>query len=171
LGETFDRATKRIAKRGSARTASHIFKWVAATKRALTLDEPRESLSYKPGKPYSIAGKRPNGLERIAAWCENLVQLDEELQIVQFTHYSVLQHFLEEPLDSSLQSFHITLEEGDHFIGEICVTYLNSNDFKTDLIRNPATLPTRLPNYIIEKTLEAKGLTSRIMRSTHKLNA
>lgn len=162
LGETFDRAMKRIAKRGSAKTASHIFQWAAAAKRALTLDELREALSYEPGKPYSIAGKKPNGLERIAAWCENLVQLDEELQIVQFPHHSVLQHFLKQQSDSSLQNFHIKLEEADHFIGEICVTYLNSNEFKTDLIRNPAALPTRLPKHIIETTLEVKGVPSRM---------
>ena len=171
MGETFDRAAKRIAKRGSAKTACRIFKWAAAAKRALTLDELREALSYEPGIPYSIAGKRPNNLECIAVWCENLVKLDEELQIIQFTHHSVLQHFLEQPSDPSLQSFHITLEEADHFIGEICVTYLNSNDFKTDLIRNPAALPTQLPNHIIENTLEGKGLTSRIMRTTQNLNS
>ena len=171
MGETFDRAAKRIAKRGSAKTAGRIFKLAAAAKRALTLDELREALSYEPGTPYSIAGKRPNSLERIAAWCENLVQLDEELQTVQFTHRSVLQHFLEQPSDSSLQSFHITLEEADHFIGEICVTYLNSNDFKTDLIRNPPTVPSRLPNYIIDRTLEANGLPSRIIRKAQSLNA
>jgi hypothetical protein len=164
LGETFNRAMKRITKRGSAKTASHIFQWAAAAKRALTLDELREALSYEPGKPYSIAGKRPNGLERIAAWCENLVQLDEELQIVQFAHHSILQHFLKQLSDSSLQNFHIKLEEADHFIGEICVTYLNSNDFKTDLIRNPAALPTRLPKHIIETTLEFKGVPSRLMQ-------
>lgn len=88
LGETFDRAMRRIAKRGSVKTAINIFQWVAATKRTSTLDELREALSYEPGKPYSIPGKRPNGLERITVWCENLVQLNEELEIVQFTHSS-----------------------------------------------------------------------------------
>ncbi|CZR67042.1 uncharacterized protein PAC_16941 [Phialocephala subalpina] len=163
LGETFDRATNRIMKRGPAKIAGRIFQWVAAAKRALTLDELREALSYEPGTPYSIAGKRPNGLERITTWCENLVQLDEELQIVQFAHRSVLLHFLEQPSDSSLQSFHINPEEADHFVGEICVTYLNSNEFKTDLIRNSPALPTQLPDYIIEKALEGRGATTRMM--------
>ncbi|KAF8867309.1 hypothetical protein BDZ45DRAFT_795029 [Acephala macrosclerotiorum] len=170
LGETFDRAMKRIAKHGSAKTAGQIFQWAAAAKRALTLDELREALSYEPGTPYFIAGKRRSGLERIAAWCENLVQLDEELQIVQFTHHSVLQHFLEQPSDSSLQDFHIKLEEVDHFIGEICVTYLNSNDFKTDLIRNPAALPTRLPEHIIKTTLGVESAPSRIMQRLNALS-
>jgi hypothetical protein len=155
---------KRIAKRGSAKIASRIFQWAAAAKRALTLDELREALSYEPSQPYSIAGKRPNGLDRITAWCENLVQLDEERQIVQFTHHSVLQHFLEQPSDSSLQNFHIELEEADHFIGEICVTYLNSNDFKTDLTRKPAVLPIQLPKQIIKTALEVKGVPSHIMQ-------
>jgi hypothetical protein len=159
---------KRIVKRGSAKTASRIFQWAAATKRALTLDELREALSYELGKPYSITGKRPNGLERITAWCENLIQLDEELQIVQFAHRSVLQHLLDQPSEPSLQSFHIKLDEADHLVGEICVTYLNSNDFKTDMIRNPATLPTQLPDYIIEKALEGKGVTTRMMGMTRR---
>jgi ankyrin repeat protein len=168
LGETFDRAMKRIVKRGSAKTATYIFKWAAATKRAFTLDELREALSYEPGKPYSIAGKTPNGLERVTAWCENLVQLDEEFQIVQFAHRSVLQHFLEQPSESSLQSFHIKLDEANHFVGEICVTYLNSNDFKTDLIRNPKALPTQLTDYIIEEAVKGKGATARIIGRTQR---
>jgi ankyrin repeat protein len=162
LGETFDRAAKRIVKRGSAQAASNIFQWVAATKRPLIIDELREALSYQPGVSYSIPGKRPNGLERLTAWCENLVQLDEELQIVQFAHHSVLQHFLEQSTDSSLQSFHIDLKEADHFVGEICVTYLNSNDFKTDLVKAPASLPIQLPNHVIQEVLGDKGFKSHM---------
>jgi ankyrin repeat protein len=168
LGETFDRAMKRILKRGSAQTATHVFKWAAAAKRALTLDELRDVLSYEPGIPYSITGKRPNGLERIATWCENLVQLDEELQVVQFAHHSVLQHFLEPPSESSLQRFHIKLDEADCFAGEICVTYLNSNDFKTDLIRNPAVVPNQLPDYIIKEAVKGKGVTARMICMTQR---
>lgn len=171
LGETFDRAMRRVSKRPSAKTAIDIFQWVAATKRALTLDELREALSYEPGTPYSITGRRPNGLERVTFWCENLIQLDEEFQTVQFTHRSALQHLLEPLSDSSLLDFHINLGEADHFIGEICVTYLNSNDFKTALVRRPAALPTRLPNYVIEKTLERKDITTRVIRAKQKLNA
>ncbi|KAE8454213.1 hypothetical protein EG329_005138 [Mollisiaceae sp. DMI_Dod_QoI] len=171
LGETFDRAIKRIMRRGSAKIAGRIFQWVAAAKRALTLDELREALSYEPGTPYSIAGKRPNGLERITTWCENLVQLDKELQIVQFAHRSVLLHFLQQPSDSSLQSFHINLEEADHFAGEICITYLNSNEFKTGLIRNPPALPTQLPDYIIDKALEGREATTRMMGMMRGLKA
>jgi Ankyrin repeats (3 copies) len=171
LGETFDRAMKRIMKRGSAKTASHIFQWAAATKRALTLDELREALSYEPGTPYSIAGKRPNGLERITAWCENLVQLDEELQIVQFAHRCVLQHFLKQPSEPSLQGFYINLDEVDHFVGEICITYLNSNDFNTDLIRNPAALPNQLPDYLIEEIAKRKGVMTRMMKIAQRPKA
>jgi hypothetical protein len=161
---------KRAMRRSSAETARSIFRWVAATKRAPTLDELREALSYEPGTAYPIVGRRPNGLERITFWCENLVQLDEELQTVQFAHRSVLQHFLKPSSDTSSYSFHIKLEEADHFIGEICVTYLNSNEFKTELIRNPAALPTQLPNYVIEKTLERKGVITRMIRTKQKLN-
>ncbi|KAH8680015.1 hypothetical protein BGZ60DRAFT_525207 [Tricladium varicosporioides] len=171
IGETFDRAMRRISKRPSAKTAIDIFRWVAATKRALTLDELREALSYEPGTPYFITGRRPNGLERVTFWCENLVQLDEEFQTVQFTHRSVLQHLLEPSSDLGLLGFHINLGEADHFIGEICVTYLNSNDFKTTLARRPAAVPTRLPNYLIEKTLEGEDIATRMIRATQKLNA
>ncbi len=170
LAETFDRALKRIAKRGYAKTAREIFQWAATTKRPLTLDELGEALSYEPGKPFSVPGKRPNGLERIATWCGNLVQLDEELHTVQFPHHSILQHFLEQPSDPILQDFHIKLEEADHLIGEICVTYLNSNNFKTELIRNIPAIPTQLPKYVVEKTLNHEDVTSRIIRTMQKLN-
>jgi hypothetical protein len=61
------------------------------------------------------------------------------------------------------------LDEANHFVGEICVTYLNLNDFKTDLIRNPAAaLPTQLPDYVIEKALEGKGVTTRMIRMAQR---
>ena len=162
---------KRIVSRSSVKTAGRIFQWAAATKRALTLDELEEALSYEPCQYNSIPGKKPNGLERLTTWCEDLVQLDEELQIIQFAHGSILQHLLKQSADSSLQSMHIKLEEADHLVGEICVTYLNSNDFRTELIRSPAVLPTRLPGYIIEKSFEHRGITSHISRIAQKLKS
>jgi hypothetical protein len=61
------------------------------------------------------------------------------------------------------------LDEADHFVSEICVTYLNSNDFKTDLIRNPLALPTQLTDYIIEEAVKGKGVTARIIGRTQRL--
>jgi hypothetical protein len=60
------------------------------------------------------------------------------------------------------------LDEADHFVSEICVTYLNSNDFKTDLIRNPLALPTQLTDYIIEEAVKGKGVTARIIGRTQR---
>lgn len=180
LGETFNRILKRINKRKSADTARQIFRWVAAVKRPLLLDELREALSYEPGKPDSIPGKRPIGIERVAAWCENLVQLDDEFETVQFAHSSVLQHLMEEPSDPSLQNFHIELGEVDHFVGEICVTYLDSNYLKTDLTRPlpsiPIPIPNRLPSHVVKSAIESnrftKHLTSVLQKaSTPKLSS
>ncbi|RDW73430.1 hypothetical protein BP6252_07337 [Coleophoma cylindrospora] len=172
LGETFDRALKRILKYGSVKTATQIFRWTSATKEPLTVGELEDALSYEPGQPYTIPERRPRKLaESVTTWCENLVELDDELGVVQFPHRSILEHFLREPSDLSLEKFHINLDDADHFIGEICVTYLNLNDFKTTLARRPAALPIQLPNHIINEISEDHRASSRFISKVHKLKS
>ena len=88
-------------------------------------------------------------MNHVTAWCENLITLDEEDEVVQFAHHTVKQYFLGKPLDQRLNEFHFTLQDGDHEVGEACVTYLNFNDFKTQLIRRPQSQQPITPGAIV----------------------
>ncbi len=71
------------------------------------------------------------------------MQVDEEHAIVQFAHRTVRKFLLDKPYNPSLSSFHLDIEDADHRIGKVCVTYLNFNDFRTTISqrRKPVLLP------------------------------
>ncbi|KAH8667894.1 hypothetical protein BGZ61DRAFT_498355 [Ilyonectria robusta] len=130
LTDTFNRCLSRISARGKAKLAQQTFPWIAAAKRPLCLDELREAILIEVGQPYSKPDRFINDIQSINSWCENLVEIDEEHK-----------------------SFHFNLEEADHHLGEICVTYLNFNDFKTALARRHQPLPPITPVNMAWSTL------------------
>ena len=117
--------------------ASKCFQWVAAAKRPLSVNELREAISIEIGQEYLKPERLPNNMKNISSFCENLVNVDEEKKIVQFAHHTVKQFLTDEISEPEFRAFHFNLKDMDHLIGEICVTYLNFNDFNTTLIRRP----------------------------------
>lgn len=145
LEETFNRAIDRIVSRGNQEIAKRILRWVAAAKEPLSLGQLEEIIFVEVGQEYSKTERQFNGIAHISSWCENLVHIDEELKTVQFVHQTVQQFFIERSSDSRHNQFYINLEDIDHYLGEICVTYLNFNDFKTTLARRQQPLPPMPP--------------------------
>ncbi|KAK4064438.1 hypothetical protein Trihar35433_7955 [Trichoderma harzianum] len=145
LEETFNRAIDRIVSHGDQDIAKRIFRWVAAAKEPLSLDQLKEIIFVEIGQEYSKTERQSNGIAHISSWCENLVHVDEELKTVQFVHQSVQRFFIERSSESRHNQFYLNLEDADHYLGEICVTYLNFNDFKTTLARRQQPLPPMPP--------------------------
>ncbi|EHK21120.1 uncharacterized protein TRIVIDRAFT_153261, partial [Trichoderma virens Gv29-8] len=160
LEETFDRAIDRVVSRGNATIAKKIFRWIAAAKEPLTLDQLREVIFIKIGQQYSKTERRSNGINHISSWCENLVHVDEELNTVQFVHQTVQQFFFKKCSKDRNSQFYIKLEDADHYLGEICVTYLNFNDFQTTLARRQQPLPPMPPIAIADTALRSKWKTA-----------
>lgn len=153
LEETFNRAIDRIVSRGNQDIAKRIFRWVAAAKEPLSLDQLEEIIFVEIAQEYSKTERQSNGIAHISSWCENLVHVDEELKTVQFVHQSVQQFFIERSSESRHNQFYLNLEDADHYLGEICVTYLNFNDFKTTLARRQQPLPPMPPIAIARTAL------------------
>jgi ankyrin repeat protein len=137
LTETFSRALLRIVSRRNTSIVVKTFSWVAIAKRPLTLDELREAISIEIGQPQSMPERLVNGVDQLASWCENLIHVDEELRTVQFAHQAIHKFIIEGPTGPRLENFCFNLPDADHHAGEICVTYLHFNDFKTTLARRP----------------------------------
>ena len=57
--------------------------------------------------------------------------------------------------DQTNADFHFEHRVIENYAGEICVTYLNFNDFKTKLIKQPKGLPLPPPGAILRATLSA----------------
>lgn len=153
LTDTFNRCLSRISARGKAKFAQQTFPWIAAAKRPLCLDELREAILIEVGQPYSKPDRFINDIQSISSWCENLVEVDEEHKSVRFAHHTILQFFLEPYSAPQFSKFHFNLKETDHHLGEICVTYLNFNDFKTTLARRHQPLPPITPATIAWSTV------------------
>ncbi|KAF2965113.1 hypothetical protein GQX73_g8449 [Xylaria multiplex] len=153
LTETYCRVLQRIISRGHGKDAQKIFPWIAASKQFLSLSQLREAIAIEIGQQYLKPERLYNDIENAALWCENLIQVDEEDQLVQFAHSTVREFLVKEPLDSTLVEFHVDVEEFDHYIGEICVTYLNLNDFKTTVARRAKPLLLHDTTQIIQSAL------------------
>ena len=126
----------------NARLAKKVFSWVATARRPLLLEELREAIAIEPLQLYSDRERLVTDMSQIVSCCENLIVLDEQNRTVQFTHHTVKIFLLDSFRDQANANFHFEQRETDHHVGEICVTYLNFNDFQRKLIRKGPSLPT-----------------------------
>nr|XP_036581868.1 nacht domain protein [Colletotrichum truncatum]KAF6790425.1 nacht domain protein [Colletotrichum truncatum] len=133
LSDTFNRALQRIMKNGKTDIAKEIFNWTATVRSPLTLYQLQEALAVEIGQTYSQPERYLNGIERLTSWCENMVHVEETDETVHFIHHSI-QKYLFDISDTSLRCFQVDPEDGDHLVGEICLTYLDFNDFKKTLV-------------------------------------
>lgn len=163
LTEVYCRVLRRIQFRGHQKEARKFFPWIAACKQFLSLSQLREAIAIEVGQQYSKPERFYHKMENITSWCENLVQVDEEYQLVQFSHSTIKKFLTEEPLDSTLAEFHVNIAEADHEIGEICVTYLNFNDFKTTVARRPKPILVHDPAQIAQSVLKNHPRTASVL--------
>ncbi|KAI1363191.1 hypothetical protein F5Y08DRAFT_251923 [Xylaria arbuscula] len=131
LADLYCRVLRRVKVCGHGTAAQKVFQWLSVCKQLLTLEQLREAIAIEIGQQHTKPQTLYNDMKSLTSWCENLVQVDEECQLVQFAHSTIRQFFIEESLDPTLAEFHINLTEVDHDIGEKCVTYLNFGDFQT----------------------------------------
>lgn len=109
-------------------------KLVMAAPSPLSLDELKVALAVVPGDPVWHAAKVPANASRLISLCGgNLLELDEEDGKVRFIHYSVVKHLLLTTKNPRTVPYHFTLQEAEIHSGAICVTFLNTQIFETDV--------------------------------------
>nr|XP_036577992.1 nacht domain protein [Colletotrichum truncatum]KAF6785122.1 nacht domain protein [Colletotrichum truncatum] len=159
LPETFDRALRRIDQKGNTEIAQSVFKWTAAVNSPLTLSQFAEVLKIKINQRSSQESQRINGINRLPAWCENLVQVEEGSETVHFSHHSISAYLLGST-EKPNHLFNLDLRDCDGFVGEICLTYLNFSDFQRALAGRPhdnltPTTPNNVPHKVVDRTVES----------------
>jgi hypothetical protein len=158
LPETYQPALSRIIKDGNQKLANQIFQWVAAAKRPLRLEELREAIAVVPGDESLGRERLVDNADSLIPSCGGLLVSDDEDIVVQFVHHTVHEFLISEEYQSVADSFHFDLAEVDLMAGEICVTYLNFNDFKRQLIPRQRSIPIIQPSNILESpTLTGQG--------------
>ncbi|KAH6871431.1 hypothetical protein B0T10DRAFT_591185 [Thelonectria olida] len=128
LDATLNRALERILHHKHQEVAQAIFQWTGAVREPLSIDQLREAISIEVGSTSMNPRSLINGMERLTLWCENLVHIETEDDTVRFTHHSI-RHFLSQPDNGPLHSFHFDHQESDHHVGQVCLTYINLEDF------------------------------------------
>ncbi|KAK8109738.1 Vegetative incompatibility protein HET-E-1 [Apiospora kogelbergensis] len=136
LSEVFNRALRRIKEGSHLEEAQEVFRWVAAAKRPLSLEELREAIAIRDDQQFSEPARHCNDMNKISKWCENLVEVEEESEVVQFIHHSVQTFLLGNFTEPTLVAFHVDLDQATCKLGKACLTYLDFNDFKRSLLRN-----------------------------------
>lgn len=138
-----------------------IFKWVAAARRPVTLEELREAIAVEPCQRSRNPESVLNDINQLIPCCRNLVTLDEEENLVQFAHHTIKIFLLEESNDPSLADFHFDLSHANFEAEEICVTYLSFEKLKLQLAREPKIAPLANPSSILRVSL-AHGFDTKI---------
>ncbi|KAF5019806.1 hypothetical protein F66182_8175 [Fusarium sp. NRRL 66182] len=149
LPTTFNRALGRIMQKRNQEIAKKTFTWTAAVCQPLTLPQLREALSIEVGQSTLRQDDLITGIARLTAWCENLVCVEETNDTVHFSHHSI-REFLLTPDSGEFHTFHIDTQICDLLVGEVCITYVNLNNFQTTLTeRKRATDDGRLPPALV----------------------
>jgi hypothetical protein len=167
LPGTYQRILSRIVEDGHAEIVNKSLRWIAAAKRPLLLGELREVIATKIGDKYLERDRLVNDIAGLVSWCGNLVTLDEEDDLVQVAHHTIKQFLLSEPYSAVTEQFHFQPAEINHAAGEACVTYLNFNDFKRQIIKTPKGYQAIQPANLITSTF--RGRPGRFLNYGMKL--
>ncbi|KAJ6783166.1 hypothetical protein PWT90_03737 [Aphanocladium album] len=145
LEETYARIISRIGTL-TRRTElmQRIFRWVAAAKRPLALEELREAVAIEIGQTHRRTDLLTHDISRVVLWSENILQIaEEEPRQVRFAHSSIYDFITKKASSQRLADFQVDIKEVNHLLGELCVTYLNFDDFNTTITRRQQ--PVQLP--------------------------
>ncbi|KAF5536865.1 NACHT domain-containing protein [Fusarium mexicanum] len=169
LTEIFNRILDRTIFEEKDSIVQALIPWVVAAKRPLTVFQLEECCLISPLQEYTIRDRYVNGIQLIDTWFQGLVEIDYETKTVHFIHACVHQFFLTAPDKPALSKFRIRMEDADRHIGDICVTYLNFNDFKTTLARVRPHLPPIAPDEICQEALRNEWSWPRFLRLSQKI--
>jgi ankyrin repeat protein len=160
LPELFTRSLSRIVSQDNEKITRKILPWIIAPRQPLTLDQIAESALVEILQTNAHPGRRINGIHHIGAWFNGLVEVDEERKTVHFAHASVRHFLLGSPVKRDLGTFHMDLDNANHHLGEICVTYLHFTNFQTALAQRRREMAHFVPKDIAQSALAQEWSSS-----------
>ncbi|KAI1060020.1 hypothetical protein LB506_012623 [Fusarium annulatum] len=169
LTDIFNRVLDRIVSEEKDNIVQALLPWIAAAKQPLTLSQLEECCLISPLQEYTIRDRYVNGIHLIDTWFQGLVEVDYETKTIHFIHACVQQFFLTTSDNPAFSNFRVRIQDADRHIGEICVTYLNFNDFKTTLARVRPPLPPIGPGEICQKALSNEWGWPRTLRLSQRI--
>jgi ankyrin repeat protein len=181
LPETFNRILRNLRNNNenTSLTAYSVmlFRIVAAARRPLTLAELREAVSVEQGETAWDPDQLVNDMQKLIHCCGSLVVVDEEDFTVRFIHRSVRQFLCSHLVDECVKEYKMNLESANLDLGNICVTYLNSERHISQLVKrkpqfiaSSATLIQAIPSANIAGKMATRLLNSK-EQITHRMRS
>jgi len=142
LSYIFRRMMQRVVARNHGERAIKVLQFCSVAKRPLTVQELREAITVEPGQKLLDIRSLSNDMDRVLADCCGFLFVDDEEQTVHFIHHSVRKHLFTG--DPSLHESAFNEAHLDKQLGLVCITYLNFNDFKRQLVKVKSTAETTI---------------------------
>jgi ankyrin repeat protein len=161
LTELFIRTLSRIVSQGNENITRQILPWIIAPKQPLTMDQIAESALVEILQANAHPGRRINGIHHIGAWFNGLVEVDEERKTVHFAHASIHRFLLGSPAKRDLAAFHMNLDDANHHLGEVCVTYVNFGNFQTSVAERRREMMQFVPKDKAQSALAQEWSSSK----------
>ena len=133
--DIYSHALQRVLQKRNEQveTVKKIFKWVVCARRPMTIDELNDALTITAGQKSWKKPSQKFSPSTVSKLCGNLVIFDDFDGTLSLAHHTV-QAFLKSPLKTpSLAEFSMQACKADHYLGEMCVTYLGFTDFQESL--------------------------------------
>ena len=133
--DIYSQALQRVLQKPEeqAESIKKIFKWVVCARRPMTIDELHDALTITTGQQ---SWKEPSKRFRpstVSKLCGNLIVFDDFDNTLSLAHHTVQAFLKSPPKTPSLAEFSLQAFKADHYLGEMCVTYLGFTDFQNSL--------------------------------------
>ncbi|KFA80920.1 hypothetical protein S40288_09748 [Stachybotrys chartarum IBT 40288] len=97
-------------------------------------------------------------LQKLIPMVEKELDTQNKPNCLAFAHTTVRDFMVRANLPVQLAGFRVDLEEADHFVGEMCITYLHFDDFKTTTAQRPQPLRVN-PMAVADTVLDQRSTT------------
>lgn len=178
MDSAYDEVLERVEKVKAKATVIKVLSWVFYAQRPLHMSELREAMSIRPLRETKLFSKLLIHPDSLVSSCQGLITVDEETDVVRFTHYTVYE-FLQKKFLTKLLSF-IDL-------AKVCLTYLTLDVFEQGPSTNEESFHNRMKEHkftfyavrfwghytrgAAEKDPEVRVGLFNLLKSTYKMAA
>lgn len=139
LNSTYERILSRVAKQPyiTQRIVKDALLWSLSATRPLNIDQLCEALSVDESTIALDADSQPDE-EEILEHCSSLLRRTVNGKCLQLAHFTVKEYLCSDTLKNhhSLAFFYVNLEGSTAYLAEICLRYLNSEDYNRPPLQN-----------------------------------
>lgn len=125
-------------------------RWIAHAERALDVAELCEAISVNPGDTFLNREGIP-AVEEILRCCSSLIRKSMSGSGLEFAHFTVKEYLqkIDEVADNEFGAYHIQPEPCHIELAEVCLTYLNLDDFGQVEVTDEEARTRRMKDYAL----------------------